>query len=280
MAQSLVSLVTGASAGIGWYTALALAKRGDTVILVGRNAERCASARDAILAQIPNAHIDVRLADFASLAQVRSLAAGVIADYTQLNVLVNNAGGFYSSRQISVDGYELTWATNHLAPFLLTNLLLPLLRASAPARIINVSSAAHISTSMNFDDLHGERSYSGLRAYAQSKLANLMFTYELAQRLAESDVTCNALHPGFVATGFGSNNTDILMKFNALLQRFFAITPEQGAHTHIFLATDPSVAQTTGLYFSKSTPMASSKASYDVTARRRLWSVSMEQTDI
>ncbi len=280
MAQSPVSLVTGASRGIGWYTALALAKRGDTVILVGRDAQRCASARAEILAQIPDAEVDVRLADFASLDQVRALAAGVIADYTRLDVLVNNAGGFYSTPQRSDDGYELTWATNHLAPFLLTSLLLPLLRASAPARIVNVSSAAHVGTSIDFADINGERSYNGLRAYAQSKLANVLFTYELAQRLAESDVTCNALHPGFVATGFGSNNTDAVMKLNALLQRFFAVPPEQGAQTSIFLATDPSVAQTTGLYYSKAKPVPSSKASYDVTARRLLWSISATQTGI
>ena len=280
MAQSPVSLVTGASRGIGWYTALALAKRGDTVILVGRDAQRCASARAQILAQIPDAEVDVRLANFASLDQVRALAAGVIADYTRLDVLVNNAGGFYSTPQRSDDGYELTWATNHLAPFLLTSLLLPLLRASAPARIVNVSSAAHVGTSIDFADINGERSYNGLRAYAQSKLANILFTYELAHRLAESDVTCNALHPGFVATGFGSNNTDAVMKLNALLQRFFAVPPEQGAQTSIFLATDPSVAQTTGLYYSKSKPVTSSKASYDVTARRLLWSISTTQTGI
>jgi NAD(P)-dependent dehydrogenase (short-subunit alcohol dehydrogenase family) len=280
MEHSRVALVTGASSGIGWYTARALAQRGDSVILVGRDTQRCAAARDRILADVPEAQIDVRLADFASLEQVRQLATGVIAEYPQLDVLVNNAGGFYSTRQRSVDGFELTWATNHLAPFLLTNMLIPLLRSSAPARIITVSSAAHVSTGINFDDLNGERSYSGLRAYAQSKLANILFTYELAHRLADSDVTANALHPGFVATGFGSNNTDLFMKLNAILQRLFAITPEQGAQTNIFLATDPSVAQTTGRYFSNSKATASSKASYDVTSRRRLWAISSTQTGL
>ena len=280
MQHSRVALVTGASSGIGWHTARSLAERGDTVILVGRDAQRCGVARDRILAEVPDAVIDVRLADFASLGQVRDLANAVLAEYQQLDVLVNNAGGFYSTRQLSVDGYELTWAINHLAPFLLTNMLIPLLRSSAPARIITVSSAAHVSTGIHFDDLNGEKSYSGLRAYGQSKLANILFTYELAHRLTDSDVTANALHPGFVATGFGSNNSDFFMKINAVLQRLFAITPEQGAQTSIFLATDPSVAQTTGRYFSNAKATASSKASYDVTTRRRLWQISAAQTGI
>ena len=155
-----------------------------------------------------------------------------------------------------------------------------MLRASAPSRIVNVSSAAHISTSINFDDLQAERSYSGLRAYAQSKLANILFTYEVAHRLAESDVTANALHPGFVATGFGSNNTGMFMAVNGLLAKFFAISPEAGARTSIALAMDPTLSQTTGLYFSQAKPVASSRASYDVTSRRRLWELSMRQCGI
>jgi len=280
MDDTRVSIVTGGTSGIGWHTARALAHRGDTVILVGRNPERCNAARDRILAELPDAVIDTRLADFASLAQVDALAGAIIADYNRVDVLVNNAGGFYSTRQVSHDGFELTWATNHLAPFLLTHRLLPVLRASAPSRIVNVSSAAHISTSINFDDLQAERSYSGLRAYAQSKLANILFTYEVAHRLADSDVTANALHPGFVATGFGSNNTGMFMAVNGLLAKFFAISPEAGARTSIALAMDPTLSQTTGLYFSQAKPVASSRASYDVTSRRRLWELSMRQCGI
>jgi NAD(P)-dependent dehydrogenase (short-subunit alcohol dehydrogenase family) len=272
-----VSIVTGGSSGIGWQTARALAKRGDTVVLVGRNPDRCTAARDRILAEYPEAVVDTRFADFASLTQVDALANGIRADYNRIDVLVNNAGAFYSTRQVSHDGFELTWATNHLAPFLLTHRLLPVLRASAPSRIVTVSSAAHISTSINFDDIQAERSYSGLRAYAQSKLANILFTYELAHRLADSDVTANALHPGFVATGFGSNNTGMFMALNAFLARFFAISPEAGALTSIALAIDPTLSQTTGLYFSNAKPVASSRASYDVTSRRRLWELSMQQ---
>ena len=280
MDEARVSIVTGGTSGIGWHTARALAKRGDTVILVGRNPDRCNAARDRILAEIPDAMVDTRLADFASLAQVDALASGIITDYNRVDVLVNNAGGFYSTRQLSQDGFELTWATNHLAPFLLTHRLLPLLRASAPSRIVTVSSAAHISTSINFDDLQAERSYSGLRAYAQSKLANILFTYEVAHRLADSDVTANALHPGFVATGFGSNNTGMFMALNGLLAKFFAISPEAGAQTSIALAMDPTLSQSTGLYFSQAKPVASSRASYDVTSRRRLWDLSMRQCGI
>ena len=280
MDEARVSIVTGGTSGIGWHTARALAKRGDTVILVGRNPDRCNAARDRILAAFPDAMVDTRLADFASLAQVDALASGIITDYNRVDVLVNNAGGFYSTRQLSQDGFELTWATNHLAPFLLTHRLLPLLRASAPSRIVTVSSAAHISTSINFDDLQAERSYSGLRAYAQSKLANILFTYEVAHRLADSDVTANALHPGFVATGFGSNNTGMFMALNGLLAKFFAISPEAGAQTSIALAMDPTLSQSTGLYFSQAKPVASSRASYDVTSRRRLWDLSMRQCGI
>lgn len=280
MDEARVSIVTGGTSGIGWHTARALAKRGDTVILVGRNPDRCNAARDRILAEFPDAMVDTRLADFASLAQVDALASGIITDYNRVDVLVNNAGGFYSTRQLSQDGFELTWATNHLAPFLLTHRLLPLLRASAPSRIVTVSSAAHISTSINFDDLQAERSYSGLRAYAQSKLANILFTYEVAHRLADSDVTANALHPGFVATGFGSNNTGMFMALNGLLAKFFAISPEAGAQTSIALAMDPTLSQSTGLYFSQAKPVASSRASYDVTSRRRLWDLSMRQCEI
>ncbi len=280
MDEARVSIVTGGTSGIGWHTARALAKRGDTVILVGRNPDRCNAARDRILAEFPDAMVDTRLADFASLAQVDALASGIITDYNRVDVLVNNAGGFYSTRQLSQDGFELTWATNHLAPFLLTHRLLPLLRASAPSRIVTVSSAAHISTSINFDDLQAERSYSGLRAYAQSKLANILFTYEVAHRLADSDVTANALHPGFVATGFGSNNTGMFMALNGLLAKFFAISPEAGAQTSIALAMDPTLSQSTGLYFSQAKPVASSRASYDVTSRRRLWDLSMRQCGI
>ena len=280
MDEARVSIVTGGTSGIGWHTARALAKRGDTVILVGRNPDRCNAARDRILAEFPDAMVDTRLADFASLAQVDALGSGIITDYNRVDVLVNNAGGFYSTRQLSQDGFELTWATNHLAPFLLTHRLLPLLRASAPSRIVNVSSAAHISTSINFDDLQAERSYSGLRAYAQSKLANILFTYEVAHRLADSDVTANALHPGFVATGFGSNNTGMFMALNGFLAKFFAISPEAGAQTSIALAMDPTLSQSTGLYFSQAKPVASSRASYDVTSRRRLWDLSMRQCGI
>jgi NAD(P)-dependent dehydrogenase (short-subunit alcohol dehydrogenase family) len=280
MDDTRVSIVTGGTSGIGWHTARALAHRGDTVILVGRNPERCNAARDRILAELPDAVVDTRLADFASLAQVDALAGAIIADYNRVDVLVNNAGGFYSTRQVSHDGFELTWATNHLAPYLLTYRLLPVLRASAPSRIVNVSSAAHMSTSINFDDLQAERSYSGLRAYAQSKLANILFTYEVAHRLADSDVTANALHPGFVATGFGSNNTGMFMAVNGLLAKYFAISPEAGARTSIALAMDPTLTQTTGLYFSQAKPVASSRASYDVTSRRRLWELSMRQCGI
>ncbi len=277
MTDSRIAVVTGATAGIGWHTAAALAARGDHVVIVGRDAGRADAARERILAQTPAASVDIQLADFASLREVDTLATALTSTYPRIDVLVNNAGAFFSERATTVDGYERTWAVNHLAPFWLTTCLLPRLRASAPARIVTVSSAAHAAGRIDFADVHLSASFSGLRAYNQSKLANILFTYELAARLADSDVTANALHPGFVATDFGRGNPGVFMQINALLQRWFAISPVDGAATSILLATDPTLATTTGAYFSDRRQVASSRRSYDVTDRRKLWDLSVAQ---
>ncbi|NBU65421.1 MAG: SDR family NAD(P)-dependent oxidoreductase [Chloroflexia bacterium] len=196
--------------------------------------------------------------------------------YDRIDVLINNAGAYFTERQMSVDGIEMTWALNHMAPFLLTTQLLDLLRASAPARIITVASAAHQGATIDFNDLEGAKRFGGWKAYGQSKLANIMFTYELANRLFDSDVTANCLHPGFVATGFAQNNPGWFAKVFAVMQRYLAITPEQGAETTIFLAGSDSVANVTGRYFDKCKPVPSSKVSYDVTTQRRLWQQSLD----
>lgn len=274
MTSSHVMVVTGATNGIGLITAHALAQQGARVVLVGRSPERLAMAVAHIQATNPDASLDTVCADLSVQRDVLAVASHIKSHYDRIDVLVNNAGAYFATRQRSSDGIEMTWALNHMAPFILTNELLDLFRQSAPARIITVSSMAHQSAKINFDDLQGERRYSGWAAYAQSKLANILFTYELADRLQQSDITVNCLHPGFVATGFAQNNAGFMAGAMAVLQRFFAITPEKGAETSIFLATSPSVAQVTGRYFVDSKAVASSPASYDVTTRRRLWEIS------
>lgn len=274
MTSSQVMVVTGATNGIGLITAHALAQHGARVVLVGRSPERLAMAVSHIQATNPDASVDTVCADLSVQRDVLAVASHIKSHYNRIDVLVNNAGAYFATRQRSSDGIEMTWALNHMAPFILTNELLDLFRQSAPARIITVSSMAHQSAKINFDDIQGERRYSGWAAYAQSKLANILFTYELADRLQESDITVNCLHPGFVATGFAQNNAGFMARAMAVLQRLFAITPEKGAETSIFLATSPSVAQITGRYFVESKAVASSPASYDVTSRRRLWEIS------
>lgn len=275
MNSEKIMIVTGATSGIGLITARGLAADATRVVLVGRSAPRLAAAVALIAQQVPNAQLDTIHVDLSSQAGVLAAADIIKQRYDRIDVLVNNAGAFFADYQLSVDGIEMTWALNHMAPFLLTTELIDLFRASAPARIITVSSAAHQGAKINFDDLEGKKRYSGWQAYAQSKLANIMFTYELANRLHDSDVTANCLHPGFVATSFAQNNTGWLAKVFAVMQRLAAISPEQGAETSIYLAQRDDVANITGRYFVKCNPVVSSDASYDITAQRRLWQQSL-----
>lgn len=269
-----VAVVTGATNGIGQYTAQALAGLGYHVVVVGRSHERCAQTVTHILTEVPDAEVTSYVGDLSAQAEVRTLAAHLQRTYDRLDVLINNAGAFFAERQLSIDGIEMTWALNHMAPFLLTKHLVDMLRASAPARVITVSSDAHRMGRIDLDDLQGARKYRGWPAYAQSKLANIMFTYELADRLRDADVTVNTLHPGFVASGFGHNNQTLSMRVFAALQRRFAISVAEGAQTSIYLASHPDVATTTGCYFVKCLPVAAAKHAYDVTTRRRLWEAS------
>lgn len=277
--QGKSCLVTGATGGIGLVTARELARQGARVVLVGRSRERCLAAVEGIRQQTGNTGVDFIVADLSSLEQIRRAASEFAARHDRLDVLVNNVGAFFWKRQESVDGIEMTFALNHLSYFLLTNLLLDMLRASAPARVVNVSSDAHRGAQMNFDDLQNRRRYAGFRVYAQSKLANVLFTYELARRLEGSSVTANALHPGFVATNFAQNNGFLFRLFMPLAQ-LSAISPEEGARTSIYLASSPEVEGVTGKYFVRQQAVQSSPASYDEQSARRLWDVSLELTGL
>jgi NAD(P)-dependent dehydrogenase (short-subunit alcohol dehydrogenase family) len=273
MNQKPICLITGATSGIGEVTARELARRGMHVVIVGRSAERVA-ATVARIKQATGVEIETLIADLSSQAGVRSVAEAFLQRHRRLDVLINNAGGFFASRQVSADGIELTWALNHMSYFLLTNLLIDTLRASAPARVINVSSDAHRGGVMRWDDLLFTRGYNGWAAYAQSKLANILFSNELARRLEGTGVTSNALHPGFVATRFAHNNGIIWGGLMALMQRLFAITPEEGAQTSIYLATAPEVATISGRYFVKSRETSPAPQAQDMAAAARLWEIS------
>ena len=270
-----ICLVTGGTNGIGKATAQALARLGATVVIVGRNAPKTAELVEEIRATSGNKNVDSLLADLSSQRDVRRLADEFKSKYAHLHVLLNNAGGFFMRRQLSVDGIEMTFALNHLAAFLLTDLLLDTIKASAPARIINVSSGAHISGRIEFDNLQGERDYSP-RAYDNSKLANILFTVELAHRLEGSGITVNALHPGFVATGFAKNNGKIIATLIGLLAPLVARSPEKGAETSIYLASSPDVEGTTAKYFYDSHVIPAAPQATDRAAARKLWDVSAE----
>jgi retinol dehydrogenase-14 len=268
-----VCLVTGASSGIGRATAMGLARLGATVLMLCRDRGRGEEARSEIIHATDNGAVELLLADLSSQQEVRRIAAQVLDQYSELDALVNNAGVYLGRRTVTVDGLETTFAVNHLAYFLLTNLLLDRLKQSAPARIVNVSSSAHEGAQMNFDDLQSERRFRGMRAYGQSKLANLLFTYELARRLAETGVTVNAVHPGLVATGWG-NAGHPLLRLGIRLYHPFMLTPQEGADTVVYLASSSSVAGVSGAYFVKRAAVRSSAASNDETAQQRLWDVS------
>jgi NAD(P)-dependent dehydrogenase (short-subunit alcohol dehydrogenase family) len=276
---SHICLVTGATSGIGYVTALELARTGATVALVARNQQRAEQCVATISRETGNNAVSYLLADLSSQKQVRQLADDFRQRYQNLHVLVNDAGGIFWSRQESVDGLEMTLALNHLAPFLLTNLLLPMLQASTPSRIITVASDAHSGATIHFDDLQWKtHRYRAFAAYGQSKLANILFTYELARRLEGQAITANTLHPGFVASNFGKSTP--LMRFGFSLARPFTISPEKGAATSIYLATSPAVATTSGLYFVKEKPARSNAVSYDQSVARKLWTVSEQLTGI
>jgi len=272
-------MITGATAGIGELTALELAKRGAIVVIVSRSRERCENTVGRIQQETNNSQIDYLVADLSSLAQIRQVAEDFKGRYQRLDVLVNNAGAFFMRRHENVDGFEMTFALDHLSYYLLTLLLLDLLEDSAPARIINVSSDVHQGGRINFDDLNAEKKFSGWKAYSQAKLANVLFTYELDRHLKGKGITSNALHPGFIASQFAKNN-GALSRAAMSVVHLIAKTPQQGARTSVYLASSADVEGVSGKYFVDEKPARSSPISYDRSVAERLWQVSAEMVGL
>jgi NAD(P)-dependent dehydrogenase (short-subunit alcohol dehydrogenase family) len=268
-----ICLVTGANSGIGKVTAKTLAAGGATVIMVSRSRDKGEAARDEIVRETGAKNVDLMITDFSDLSQIRRLAADVRAKYPRLHALVNNAGTYIDKRRLTVDGYETTFAVNHLGYFLLTRELLDLMKSSAPARIVNVASDAHRGGHIYFDDLSLEKAYSGWKAYGQSKLANVLFTYELARRLVGAGVTANCMHPGVVGTNLFNSVGGLAGKVVRLFTPFMR-TPEKGADTIIWLASSPEVEGITGKYFVDRKAQATNPESYDTAVAARLWEVS------
>jgi NAD(P)-dependent dehydrogenase (short-subunit alcohol dehydrogenase family) len=274
-----VCVLTGGTSGIGRETAVALAGAGARLALVCRDRQRGTETVGEIAARTGSRDVALHLADLSSQGDVRRVAAELLAAYPAIHVLVNNAGIVNLRHSLTVDGIETVFATNHLAYVLLTLLLLDRLRASAPARIVNVASEAHRFGRIDFDDLGNAQRYRTMRVYGQSKLANILFTYELARRLTGSAVTANCLHPGAVGTRLGHNNGTIARLLASALRPFFR-SPADGADTSIWLASSPEVDGTNGQYFVRRAPKRSSAASYDQATARRLWDVSVGLTGI
>ncbi|HEX8428025.1 SDR family NAD(P)-dependent oxidoreductase [Hymenobacter sp.] len=276
------ALVTGASSGIGLVTARELARRGAKVILVARNREKLERARTAIQFAVPHAQLDVRVCDLSLLANVRQLADDLTHEYSKLDILVNNAGIMPGPHVLTSEGHELSWATNHLSVFALTHLLLPLLTAAETGRIVTVSSEAHWFGEIEFSQevRNAPEKYSWLTAYADSKLANILFTNELAYRLELTTVTANCLHPGLVDTGLIHAHSPWAMKALWWPAKPFMVSPERGAETTLYLATAPEVAKVNGSYFKNSRPGRSSSRSQNRTDAARLWRISEEETGL
>lgn len=271
-----VVIVTGANAGIGKAAASKLAEMGAHIIMVARDEVRGREAQSEIKTASGSTRVDLMIADLSSQQSIRQLATSIQHGYERIDVLLNNAGGVFGERRLTIDGLEYTFALNHLGYFLLTHLLLDVLKSNTPARIVNVSSGAHMGGHINFDDLQGERKYSSFGAYSQSKLANVLFTYELARRLEGTRVSVNCLHPGFVNTRFGRDGDlgSMLTRVLGLIAPLLARTPERGADTAVYLASDPHLAQVTGKYFDTRKDTRSSPESYDIAIAQRLWTVS------
>ncbi len=271
-----ICLITGANSGIGKATALALAQMGATVVMVCRDQVRGEAAQREIRTRSGNEHVDLLLADLSSQASIRQLAQQFRQRYSQLHILINNAGVVMLRRAETADGLELMFAVNTLAPFLLTNLLLDLLQSSAPARIINVSSDAHQSGDINIYDLQSRKKrYSMMRVYGQSKLALILWSYELARRLEGTGVTVNTLHPGVVATNIAKSGMGPLI--DGIARAGFALigtSPEKGAQTPVYLASSPDVEGVTGHYFEKSRPKKSHPLTYDTALQQKVWEAS------
>jgi NAD(P)-dependent dehydrogenase (short-subunit alcohol dehydrogenase family) len=270
-------VITGANSGIGLATAKALAAQGATVVMAARDPAKIAEAARAVAAHSASTEVYPVTFDLSNLNSVRRGAAQILQQFERVHVLINNAGLILSDRRVSADGYEMTFAVNHLGPFLLTNLLLERLELSSPSRIVNVASRAHLQArhGVPFDDLQSTKKYQGWKVYAETKLENILFTTELAKRLEKTKITANALHPGVVATGYARDGDAAgLMALGLKMIRPVLLTPEQGARTSIFLASDPGVETVTGTYFAKSKPKTPGKHAQDAYAAQHLYKVS------
>ena len=272
--QGKTVVVTGATSGIGEVAAVELARRGARIVFVARNPLR----RDTTLARLSVANDKAKhaayLADISKLSEMKRVAGEIAAAEPRIDVLINNAGAVFGRRETTQDGLELTFATNHMAYFVVTNLLLANLKATPGARIVSTSSDAHKSGKLDFEDLQSEKKYSSFRAYGTSKLCNILFTRELARRLAGTGVTANCLHPGFVSTGFGDNNGGLMRFVFGALKKVAAITPDDGAKTIIYLASSPEVAGQSGFYYYKCAPLAPTAAAQNDADAKRLWEIS------
>lgn len=275
-----ICVITGATDGIGWTSALGIARTGARVILVGRNASKGEQRVARLVRETGNDAVAFECADLSVQSEVRALAERLNRDLPRIDVLVNNVGAIFLRRTLGADGIEMTWALNHLSPFLLTGLVLDRVRASDQGRIVNVSSAAHRGPQVNFEDPQLAGRYRGWRAYQQSKLANLLFTRELARSMRPGDVTVNCLHPGFVKSRFGANNRGIRGMLWACAKNMAAISEEKGADTVIYLATDPTVAGVTGEYFVRRRSVTPSRHAQDSDAQRTLWDMSETMTGL
>jgi len=266
-------VATGGTSGIGEAAVVTLAGLGARIVLIARDAARAKATMAKLEAKAPGLGHQVHLADLSSVAETGKVGAAIAASEPRIDVLINNAGALFSNRRVTPEGLELTFALNHMSYFVLTEALRNRLVASAPARIVSTSSTAHLGASLDFDDLQSARSYNGLKAYGRSKLANILFTRELARRLAGTGVTANCFHPGVVATRFGDASGGLAGLMFPILRPFF-ISPEKGADTLIYLASSPDVAKTTGEYFVKRKIVQPSATARDDKAAERLWEAS------
>lgn len=264
-------IITGATDGIGRETAARLGAMGAKLVLVGRDRSKGEATLRGLRTRVPDLDASIYYADLARRDEVMRLGGELLRDVPHIDVLLNNAGALFTHREVTADGLERTFALNHMGYFLLTHVLWPRLLASAPARIVIVASEAHRNAVLNFDDLQSAKAYRGLQTYQRSKLCNILFTRELARRLAGTGITANCLHPGFVASRFGDNNRGLFRFGIGLAKRFAAISVEQGAETPVYVASAPEIATTTGLYFDKSRPREPSAAAQDDVAAARLW---------
>ncbi len=268
-----VMCITGATDGIGKTAALELAKAGCTLALVGRNPEKGNRVLDEIVSDSGNENIRFHICDLSLMEAVRKLAKELQTDYNRLDVLLNNAGAYFSEFEKTDEGFERTFALNHLSYFLLTDLLLDILEKTGNARIVNVASDAHQGAELSFENLQGFDGYKGWPAYCKSKLANIMYTYELDRRISGKGITANSLHPGFVDTNFGNNNTGTVRVGLNAAKKVGAISPEKGALTSIYLASSPEVEGVSGKYFYKCKQKNSNKASYVKSDQEKLWQI-------